>query len=639
MAYIALYRKWRPDNFKNLVGQEHVSRTLSNAITSGHVGHAYLFSGPRGTGKTSTAKILAKSLNCEHGPTLEPCGECESCRRIADGSSMDVYEIDAASNRGIDEIRDLRETVQYAPVLGRYKVYIIDEVHMLTTEAFNALLKTLEEPPSYVVFILATTESHKVPATIQSRCQRYDFKRITVDDILGRLKLVTEDMQVQAEEEALRMIALRAEGGMRDALSILDQCTALSDGELTKERVQQLLGLIGREWVGRLAGAIAERNASSVLSMVAELLSEGKDLQQLLSELSAHFRSLMVFQATGSLESAGFYQDSEDFARSQSRAFSQQEIMAIIRKLHEAMGEVKWSPQPRISVESVLLELCQGMYGADEMAGSFDVKENKPAVQITNGVSDSRFAQLEAQIGQLMSMVQQLQANPAAVQVTPLENPSPPKEIKPKETIKASEPTGSPALTAEWQDAWNNMCGQMVGSLRSCLKGTTFWGVDGNNLYASVTQPFSQRKMEAEKGKIEACIEQLTGRKMSLICQLGEAEPKIVRDVKKKVEIPPEPETDKSMVDERQETKIDLEKIPEKDSPAIQAAANVFGTTDFSVIEFNDGDAVSEPDFADVLPLADDDFEEDFADVPPPADVDFEEDFADDIPMPDDADF
>ena len=193
MAYVALYRKWRPGSFRDLVGQEHISRTLAHAIETGHIGHAYLFSGPRGTGKTSTAKILAKALNCEQGPTPEPCNVCESCRRVNDGSSMDVFEIDAASNRGIDEIRDLRETVKFAPAAGRWKVYIIDEVHMLTAEAFNALLKTLEEPPAQVVFILATTEVHKVPATIQSRCQRYDFKRITAADIEGRLQYVAQE--------------------------------------------------------------------------------------------------------------------------------------------------------------------------------------------------------------------------------------------------------------------------------------------------------------------------------------------------------------------------------------------------------------------------------------------------------------
>ena len=242
MAYVALYRTWRPQNFDSVVGQPHIVRTLTNAIEKNKIAHAYLFSGPRGTGKTSTAKILAKALNCTHGPTTDPCGTCEACRKITEGTSMDVLEIDAASNRGIDEIRGLRETVGFLPVDGRYKVYIIDEVHMLTTEAFNALLKTLEEPPPHILFILATTEPHKIPATIHSRCQRYDFRRISASDIEARLGEVIDHLDLTIEPAAVRLIADAAEGGMRDALSLLDQCITTSDDTITAADVENLLG-------------------------------------------------------------------------------------------------------------------------------------------------------------------------------------------------------------------------------------------------------------------------------------------------------------------------------------------------------------------------------------------------------------
>lgn len=401
MAYVALYRKWRPEKFSDLVGQEHISRTLANAISSGRIGHAYLFSGPRGTGKTSTAKIFARALNCEHGPTPEPCGECEACRKIAEGSSLDVFEIDAASNRGIDEIRDLRETVKFAAVDGRYKVYIIDEVHMLTTEAFNALLKTLEEPPGHVVFILATTEAHKVPATIQSRCQRYDFRRIGLQEIGERLRKVADQMGLQAEPEALSLIALQADGGLRDALSLLDQCASLAEGSITAERVRKIMGLIGHDYIYKLTENMADRQAQKALEILAELLRDGKDLKQILIELVLHLRGLMIYQATGNLGQLDLYDEQEQELERQSRFFTAEQLMKMVGRIHEAMTEMKWSPQPRITVEVALLELCrEPVTEKQQMA-----YEPAPGKSVPDEMSKNRLAQLEAKLEKLASQV------------------------------------------------------------------------------------------------------------------------------------------------------------------------------------------------------------------------------------------
>ena len=392
MAYVALYRRWRPESFADLVGQEHISRTLSRAVTSGQTSHAYLFTGPRGTGKTSTAKILARALNCAEGPTLTPCGVCDSCRSISDGSSMDVFEIDAASNRGIDEIRDLRESVKFAPTEGHYKIYIIDEVHMLTTEAFNALLKTLEEPPERVIFILATTEPHKVPATIQSRCQRYDFHRITVTEIRDRLLYVCKESDIAAEEDALGIIAAQADGGMRDALSILDQCMALAEGTLTAERVQEALGLVGRAWIRRMAGEIAARDAAALIAQLSELLQSGRELKQVLAELAQHFRRLMIAGVGGAVSAAELCAGDAEELRMDVAQFTQEEIMSILRRLNETMQELRTSPQPRIAVETLLIGLCHTEGAAPS---------GESTAPPTGGADAARIARLEAQVEEL----------------------------------------------------------------------------------------------------------------------------------------------------------------------------------------------------------------------------------------------
>ena len=392
MAYVALYRRWRPESFADLVGQEHISRTLSRAVTSGQTSHAYLFTGPRGTGKTSTAKILARALNCAEGPTLTPCGVCDSCRSISDGSSMDVFEIDAASNRGIDEIRDLRESVKFAPTEGHYKIYIIDEVHMLTTEAFNALLKTLEEPPERVIFILATTEPHKVPATIQSRCQRYDFHRITVTEIRDRLLYVCKESDIAAEEDALDIIAAQADGGMRDALSILDQCMALAEGTLTAERVQEALGLVGRAWIRRMAGEIAARDAAALIAQLSELLQSGRELKQVLAELAQYFRRLMIAGVGGAVSAAELCAGDAEELRMDAAQFTQEEIMAILRRLNETMQELRTSPQPRIAVETLLIGLCHTEGAAPS---------GESTAPPTGGADAARIARLEAQVEEL----------------------------------------------------------------------------------------------------------------------------------------------------------------------------------------------------------------------------------------------
>ena len=357
MAYVALYRKWRPQGFDSLVGQEAVRTALTNALETGRIAHAYLFAGPRGTGKTSTAKILAKAVNCEHGPTPNPCNKCQNCVRINDGTSMDVFEIDAASNRGIDEIRDLREKVAFAPVNGRYKVYIIDEVHMLTTEAFNALLKTLEEPPPHVIFILATTEPHKIPATIHSRCQRFDFKRVTDSDIVKRLREVADGSGIAADDDALQLIAVQADGGMRDALSLLDQCGVMAE-RVSAETVRSVLGIVGREALRELVKAVGEGNVPKALELLEALLAGGKDVKQIITELAEYLRAVLLYKASPDYRDI-YLTDTKEAIAAMEGLFSTDRLMAAQERLHQCMLELRQSVRGRIAAEMCLFDLCR----------------------------------------------------------------------------------------------------------------------------------------------------------------------------------------------------------------------------------------------------------------------------------------
>lgn len=359
MSYTALYRKWRPTSFEEVRGQDHIVKTLKNQINSGRIGHAYLFCGTRGTGKTSIAKIFARAVNCEHPVDGSPCGECSMCRQIAAGASLNVVEIDAASNNGVENIRDIREQVQYPPTDGRYRVYIIDEVHMLSIGAFNALLKTLEEPPSYVIFILATTEVHKIPITILSRCQRYDFKRISIDTIAGRLAELTQAEQIDVDDRALRYVARAADGSMRDALSLLDQCVAFHFGEkLTYDNVLEVLGAVDNRVFSKLFQAVLASDTKACIREIEEMIIQGRDLSQLVNDFVWYMRNLLIAKTTD--EPGDMLDMSEEnlaILKEEATGVDTETLMRYIRIFSELSGQLRYASQKRILVEIAFIKL------------------------------------------------------------------------------------------------------------------------------------------------------------------------------------------------------------------------------------------------------------------------------------------
>lgn len=361
MSYMALYRKWRPDTFEEVKGQDHVVTTLKNQIINNRIGHAFLFCGTRGTGKTSIAKLFAKAVNCEHPINGSPCNECAACRAIADGSSMNVIEIDAASNNGVDNIRQIREEVQYSPSEGKYKVYIIDEVHMLTQGAFNALLKTLEEPPAYVIFILATTESHKIPITISSRCQKYEFRRISVETISDRLMELLGREQIEAEKKAVDYIAKAADGSMRDALSILDQCIAFNIGkELTYENVLDTIGAVDIDVFARLLDCVIKLDVVGAIDLVDEVVWQGRELSRFVSEFTWFLRNVLLVKVSPEADQK-LDMSAENLERLRQLA-AQIDTDALIRYINifsDTSANIKYAVQKRIVLELAVIKLCK----------------------------------------------------------------------------------------------------------------------------------------------------------------------------------------------------------------------------------------------------------------------------------------
>ncbi len=447
MSYTALYRKFRPQSFEEVKGQEHIVTTLTNQIKAKRIGHAYLFCGTRGTGKTTIAKIFAKAVNCGNPADGSPCGECPLCRAIASNASMNVIEIDAASNNGVDNIREIVDEVSYSPAEGKYKVYIIDEVHMLSIGAFNALLKTLEEPPSYVIFILATTEVHKIPVTILSRCQRYDFKRITIDTIADRLRELMQAEGISAEERALRYIAKAADGSMRDALSLLDQCIAFHFGEeLTYDKALEVLGAVDISVFGRLFELALAKNVTGCIELLEEMVIQGRELSQFVTDFTWYLRNLLLAQSAGRIEEViDVSTENMEMLKEEAKMTDADTVIRYIRIFSELSGQMRYASQKRILIEVALIKLCRPSMETD--IGSLLARVRDLEEQLENGIA--------------AVMPQSIGGNPYAGEK---------KEETGKAQVKTEWPKAVPEDVKKAVESWPSIVADMAQPMKTYLK-------------------------------------------------------------------------------------------------------------------------------------------------------------------------
>ncbi|MEN2327406.1 DNA polymerase III subunit gamma/tau [Lacticaseibacillus paracasei] len=529
MSYQALYRVWRPQQFKDVIGQEAITKTLKNALITGQTSHAYLFTGPRGTGKTSVAKILAKALNCLHLEDGEPDNTCEICQAINNGSLTDVIEIDAASNNGVDEIRDIRDKAKYAPTQARVKVYIIDEVHMLSSGAFNALLKTLEEPPAHVVFILATTEPHKIPATIISRTQRFDFRRITPEDIVKRMRFILDDKQITYDDAALKVIAKAAEGGMRDALSILDQVLSFGDNHVTTEDALDVTGGVTTAVLGKYLAAVLAKDHAQALKMIEDLLASGKDAGRLIEDLIEYLRDLLVNQQAptllGDLEKSLL----DDQFKILSENFKPEQIYHMIDVLNSTQQQLRMTNHPEIYLEVATVRLSETT--TPQVTAAPTQAENP------------QFEKLTAKVKQLSDQLKRVEANGGTI--------PPPTRTRKYVKAKANHVNRKaiyPILGAatkqdltNLKDVWPNLLGLLSITKRAMMKVSEPVAASPNGVIVSFDYDiYVERAMNdaALMTELESGLQKLTGKQPKIVLVQSDVWPTIRQDYIQELKAP-----------------------------------------------------------------------------------------------------